>query len=160
MNQGNRYTKWAVALFVVLAISLAFSSKDKNTLALLELAGKVVLLLGSIYSAIKATRERKARGLSKDAFLMEKAGGPKKLLEQANSARLAFYLFVAIPIASCIYAAINGSMDVAVQMFLITGLITSPFTYIIYRHQKRMRSIAIQELTRQQEHDHHIAPHL
>jgi uncharacterized membrane protein len=159
MSHLKTVAKWGVAAIAVLAAFLAISTNNKDMLALLEVGGKIALLIVAIYGALKARRERRNSGLSKDAFEIAKAGGPQKLLEQSKQVRLFFYVLCALPFASFIYSASHGSLTVALQMLLIVTLIVMPFAGLIYWNQNRMKAIANQELARQQGNRHSIDPY-
>jgi hypothetical protein len=149
MSYLKTAVKWGLALVAVLATLFALNTKNRDMLALLEVAGKIALLIAAVYGVLKARRQRKESGLNKDAFEIYKAGGAQKLLAQSNQVRLAFYFFCALPFAAFIFSASHSSMAVALQMFLIVTLIAMPFAGLIYWNQKRMRAIANQELARQ-----------
>jgi hypothetical protein len=159
MSHLKTVAKWGVASVAVLAVSLALSTNSNDMLALLEVGGKIALLIAAIYGTLKARRERLNSGLSKDAFEIAKAGGPQKLLEQSKQVRLIFYLLCALPFVSFIYSASNGSLTVALQMLLIVTLIVMPFAGLIYWNQNRMKAIANKELGRQQGNRHSVDPY-
>ncbi len=159
MKHSKAVATWVAALAVVLVIALALISQSRTTLAFLEVGGKLALLVAAIYAAIKANRERKASGLSKEAFQMTKAGGPDPLLKQARQVRLVMYFLCALPIASFIYAACMGSMAVAFQMLLVITLVSAPFAGLLYWQQNRMRKIANEELIRLRKKGSSIAPY-
>ena len=142
MKRANTPVTWLLILLVVAAVIVALSTDDKGVLALLDVGGKVLVLIAAVYSAYKSNAERKARGLSKEAFLVAEAGGPQGLLQQANRVRVVLCLLCALPFVSFAYAALSFSLDVAWQMLAIVSLISFPLALIIHWNHKRMRSVA------------------
>ncbi|WP_230182106.1 hypothetical protein [Aquabacterium sp. CECT 9606] len=159
MKHIKAAAKWISGLALVLVIALALTANDKSMLGLLEVGTKLLLLVGVIYGAFKASRERKESGLSKEAFQIAKAGGPEKLLREANQTRLLFYFLCALPIGFFIYSACNNSMEFAVKFLLILTAIIAPFAGIIYWSQNSIRKIANQELSRREQKGHSIDPY-
>lgn len=105
--------RWTCIGLGVLAFVVAYRVSAGNLLAALGFALTPITLLVSIQRVVETEKERRASAVTEPQFMVQKAGGAKKLRHQAVLIRICSYLLIAIAVPMLILgigAATQGNL--------------------------------------------------
>ena len=133
--------RWLGLALTAIAFIWAYNATKGNSLQSLNMAVRIATLFVALDIVLKYREDRSASGLSKEQFMLSKAGGPSGLQRQAKGAHFAAYSLIFIWLGMSLLLAMS-SISVGLIVFGILGLVFLPCSVYLFRLARNQSNIA------------------
>ncbi len=133
--------RWLGLALTTLGFIWVYNGSKGNGLQSLNMAVKIATLFFAVDAFLKHREEWTASGMSKEQFMLSKAGGPTGLLRQAKGARLGGYFLIVFWLGMSLLLVVSAA-KIGLFVFGILGLIIVPCSIFLFRLARSQSDIA------------------